>query len=131
MTPNDILTPGSDNRMMMIETSDKDICSRNAWRRAQHVVNCFWHRWAKEYLPTLIERRKWRKVKRNFQVGDIILVATDNTPREKWPLGRITETFPDEKGHVRSVMLTSKNNKYKRPIAKLVLLLPCEENFDK
>ena len=61
--------------------------------------------------------KKMAKVKRNFQVGDVVLVATDNTPREKWPLGRITEIFPDEKGHVRSVMLISKNNKYKRPIA--------------
>ena len=78
LTPNDILAPGSDNRMIMIETSDRDRCSRNAWRRAQHVVNCFWQRWQKEYLPTLLGRKKWRKCHRNFQVCDIVLVASDN-----------------------------------------------------
>ena len=124
LTPNEILTPGSDDRMMMLETCDRDQHSRNSWLRAQFVVNKFWERWAKEYLPTLAERSKWKTEFRNFQVDDVVVIPVDRQPRAQWPLGRVVDVHPDDKGKVRSVTLKTKDGSIKRPIAKLCMLIP-------
>jgi len=92
--------------------------------RAQHVVNKFWERWVKEYLPTIAERSKWKKETRNFQVDDIVLIPEERQPRAQWPLGRVTNVHPDDKGKVRSVTLRTKDGNIKRPIAKLCMLIP-------
>ena len=34
-----------------------------------------------EYLPTLMERQKWRSRKENIKVGDLLLLADENYPR--------------------------------------------------
>ena len=64
------------------------IYSRRQWKRVQHLVNEFWSRWKKEYLVHLQERSKWRTKKRNFQVGDVVLVKSEEK-RNKWPIGRV------------------------------------------
>lgn len=52
-----------------------DVYSRRRWRRIQHITNEFWSRWRKELLATLQEKSKWWKSRRNFRVGDIVLLA--------------------------------------------------------
>ena len=51
----------------------------------EYLSNVFWCRWLKEYLPSLQEREKCNRPKRNFQIGDIVLLLQDNTPRSSWP----------------------------------------------
>ena len=41
-----------------------------------------------------------------------------------WPLGQVISTFPGNDGRVRVAMVCTPTSTYKRPIAKLVLLLP-------
>lgn len=43
-----------------------DLNCRHAWRQAQYLANLFWRRWTREYLPTLLERKKWTEPKRNL-----------------------------------------------------------------
>jgi len=83
----------------------------------------FWRRWVKEYLPTLQERQKWFKPRRNFQIGDIVLPTDEKSPRGLWPLARITGVKTNQRdGLVRSVTLKTKSSTLKRPIDKIVLL---------
>ena len=85
-------------------TFDKDDLScRRAWRQAQYLDNLFWRRWTSEYLPTLLERKKWNTPRRNLEVGDLVLLADESFPRGKWPLGRIVEVMPSRDGLVRTV----------------------------
>ena len=56
-----------------------------------------------------------------------------NKHRNKWHLGRIVEPFPDRKGLVRQVSVNVCSDdgnviNLKRPISKLVLLLPAEND---
>ena len=37
-----------------------DLYCKREWRQAQYLTGVFWRRWSNEYLPTLVERRKWR-----------------------------------------------------------------------
>ena len=46
-----------------------DLTCRRAWKQAQYLANLFWRRWTREYLPTLLERKKWTEPKRNLQIG--------------------------------------------------------------
>jgi len=44
------------------------------------------------------------------------------------PLGRVLEAYPNEHGVVRSVLVRLKGREIKRPIHKLCLIQPCDEN---
>ena len=57
--------------------------------------------------------------KKNFTVGDTVIVD-EPTPRNVWPIGRITEVFPDRDGFVCHVRV--KTSTLERPITKLCLL---------
>ena len=63
------------------------------------------------------------KVTSNFEIGDVVLVVDENSPRNSWPLGRILEVKPN-KGHglARRVTLRTKTAVLERPIDKIVLL---------
>ena len=104
---------------------------RKQWRIVQHIANQFWSRWRKEYLTNLQTRQKWVKQRRNFRVGDIVLVKDKDlfATRNSWPMARITEVYPGDDGLVRSVKLhiatrdpKGKISQLVRPISKLVLL---------
>lgn len=59
-------------------------CNRlSRWQRMQRVVQDFWSRWQKEYLPTLQKRYKWPGPQPNLSVGDMVLLQDDNLPPYK------------------------------------------------
>ena len=79
---------------------------------------------SKEYLQQLQARNKWIRPRRNFQVGDVVLLKENQSPRNRWPMAKVVATHPDDQGQVLSVkMLTSNDSKLERPINKLVLLV--------
>ena len=78
---------------------------KRQWKQAQYLIDLFWKRWLKQYLPTLQIRQKWLKRKKNLQVGDLVLLMDEKFARGQWPLARIIEVFPSEDGLARSVKL--------------------------
>jgi len=106
--------------------SSIDTYNRKQWKRTQHLVQEFWSWWRKEFLATLQEREKWKKHRRNLRIGDMILLK-EEIGQVNRPMGRVTEVFPDNQGHVRSVKIKMENNReVLRPISKIVLLLESE-----
>ena len=82
---------------------------KKRWRRVQELVRHFWHRWLREWIPSLSNRRKWLKEERDLQSGDVVLVMSPNTPRGRWPLGRIVEAYQGKDGHVRVTLIHKSN----------------------
>ncbi|XP_015747609.1 PREDICTED: uncharacterized protein LOC107327381 [Acropora digitifera] len=80
-----------------------DLYCKRAWKQAQYLTGVFWRRWSNEYLPTLMERRKWRKPKENIKSGDLVLLADKNYPWGEWPIARVVETVVGRDGFVRAV----------------------------
>ena len=141
LTPNHLLTmktkvvlppPG------VFKSADK--YSRKRWRRVQHLANEFWSRWKKEFLLTLQQRQKWSKDRRNIQVGDIVILGDNDTPRNQWQLAKVINTNSDADGRVRSARLkvgdrtpnsngqpVTQASYLDRPIQKMVLLVPKED----
>ena len=90
--------------------------------------NQFWTSWKRDYLQTLQQRTKWHQPVQNLSIGDIVLVVSENSPPTKWPLGRITVTFPGSDGLVRVVEIRTANSSLKRPITKVCRLPVLNEN---
>jgi len=74
-------------------------------------------------MQTLQTRQKWHGVKPNLAVGVVVLLLDSNLPQEKWPLGRIVQTFSDDQGLVCQVLIKSQNRSFKCPISNLGKLL--------
>ena len=41
---------------------------KKRWRRVQELVRHFWHRWLREWIPSLSNRRKWLKEERDLHI---------------------------------------------------------------
>ena len=74
------------------------------------------------YLPSLQARQKWIKPRRDFAVGDLVLIADERVHRGQWPLGRVLEVHPGRDGFVRSGKVATKSSVLTRPISKLCFL---------
>jgi hypothetical protein len=95
---------------------------RKRWRHVQSLSDKFWNRWLREYIPILQLRHKWHDKKRNFRIGDLVLVADENTTRGLWPLGLIDDVKVGRDDLVRSVCVKTKSTTLIRPVSKIVLL---------
>ena len=95
---------------------------RKHWRHVQHIATLFWKRWIKEYLPEFQRRQKWVKDVPNLNVGDLVLLLDENSPRGSWPLGLVKEISMGKDGLVRSARVKTATTKLVRPITKLVIL---------
>ena len=101
---------------------DGDLSCRRRWRHAQRVVDHFWKRWRREYLPELTVRRKWQRETRNLEAGDLVLVVEDSEPRGHWPLARVVRPVSGSDGRVRSAEIRTAGGTYVRPVSRLCLL---------
>ncbi|XP_063063815.1 uncharacterized protein LOC134456380 [Engraulis encrasicolus] len=130
------LEPLTPNHLLLLKTTPtlppgifqkSDVYAKRRWKQVQYMADLFWLRWTKEYLLLLQERQKWTGTKKNFNIGDIVLVVDPTAPRGSWPLGRVLETISDAKGLVRSVKLKTKTSVLERPITKLCRILEADD----
>ena len=95
---------------------------RRRWRQVQYMVDLFWRRWVREYVPLLQTRNKWCQTRKNLKIGDIVLLVDYNAPRGYWPLAQVINVFPGSDGLVRKVRVRTQSSVFDRPISKCVLL---------
>ena len=133
MQPDDLTEPLTVNQLLTQKSSavlpppgrfpSPDLYSRQRWRRVQHMANQFWIRWRRELLPSLQSRAKWQKTRRNLAEGDVVVVIEDDSPRTRWPLGRVVAVHPAADGLVRRVRVRVGSGEYERPVHRLIPLL--------
>ena len=73
-------------------------------------------------IPQLNVMTKWWKHAADIKTGDVFLVMDDNLPRYRWPLGRVTSTFPGPDRVVRVVEIEVSGKIYRRGVRYLVPL---------
>ena len=95
---------------------------RQRWKFIQYLSNQFWKRWLREYVPELQRRSKWCLKQKNIQVGDVVLLCEENTPRFLWPLGLVIEVKEGRDKLVRTVRVKTKSTVLVRPVSKVVNL---------
>ena len=114
--------------------TDRDLLSygKLRWKRVRYLAEEFWTRWKNDYIHALQIRRKWHKPARNVEVGDVVMLR-DNTPRNCWPLGIVTETKKCRDGLVRSVTVKLKPTQsgsvrvMRRAVHDLIVILQTQE----
>ena len=81
--------------------------------------------------PSLQERQTLFGPRRNFQIGDIVLLTDEKSPRGLWPLARIKGVKTNQRYRlVRGVTFKTKSSTLERFIDKLVLLEGAAEVSD-
>ena len=124
LSPNHLLLLKGDSSPLPGEFCVADVYKRR-WRHTQHLVDVFWKRWVKEYIPQLQRANKWQNVRENVKVNDIVLIVDENTPRGLWPLGIVSEVKVSGDGLVRTVHVKTQSTTLVRPISKIVWLESC------
>ena len=123
LSPNDVLIMKPHVLLPFPGSFDKpDLYTRKRWRRVQYLMDVFWYRWRREFLAARQERSKWVQRVPNVKVGDIVLIKEDS-PRNCWPLARVTAVTGSDDGCVRSVTLKTKSSTLHRPIHKILVLI--------
>ena len=102
-------------------TGTQDTLKR--FHQCQAMVQHIWQRWSREYLHTLQGRTKWQQKSPNLQVGDVVVLRHEKTFSCHWPLATVLEVYPGDDGLVRVARIKTATGIYKRPVAKLSLLL--------
>ena len=103
--------------------SYRSISLLHRWHLCQNLVRQFWSRWSNEYLATLHRFSKWNKRSENLREGEVVLLQEDSLIPTRWPIGRITKTFPGADGCVRVVTVKTSTGSYTRPVTKIAPLL--------
>ena len=94
-------------------------------------------------MQSLQLRQKWIPVQRNLQVDDIVIIKDESLPRNRWKLGRVDETYPNNDGLIRKVRVVIATDSLddsgrptkpvvhlERPVQKVILLLPRDRVAD-
>ena len=134
ITPAMLLTLRDDSNGPPLENlneSDLLAYGRSRYRRVLYLSQQFFKRWKTLYLSNLQYRNKWLNKKRNFQIGDIVLLR-ESYKRTKWPIARVVDVKLGTDSLVRTVSLQlgSKNEKTRtltRSIHDIVLLIKSRE----
>ena len=103
----------------------------------------WWQEWFKCSFDSMVFREKWRTSQRNVCKGDVVLIRdTGKFSAGDYRRGRIVDTFPDDQGHVRTVLVQLYRPDNRRQpdaytgegqvnvrmaIQRLVVLIPVEE----
>ena len=121
LTPNHLLKFKPEHPMPVRDFTKQDIY-RKRWRHVQYLAQEFWRRWVGEYLPTITFRPRDIEDRKEFKVGDMVLVLGGSMVRSRWPLGRIVKTYTSHDGLVRTVDVRTQTGTYKRPISCISFL---------
>ncbi|XP_065095606.1 uncharacterized protein LOC135717443 [Ochlerotatus camptorhynchus] len=121
LTPNHFLLYGSTGIKQPATDPVNGNILRDSWKLAQHIVDDFWRRWVREYLPTLTRRTKWFEAVKPLEPGDLVVIV-DEHARNRWERGRILEIFPDKSGQVRRATVQTARGVFARPAVKLAVL---------
>ena len=89
----------------------------------------FYHRWIKEYLPPLVDQKKWTTECRNLEIKDLVIIPVEDTARSHRPLGRIVTVYAGKNYIVRSVKERTPNGEFVRPSGNLCLFEASHEQL--
>ncbi|KXJ68243.1 hypothetical protein RP20_CCG004852 [Aedes albopictus] len=91
------------------------------WGHAQHLLDLFWSRWIREYLPNIRGRTKWFEDSPPIKPGDLVIVVEEGM-RNSWARGKVVRIYPGKDGRVRVADVQINGKVLQRPVAKLAVI---------
>ena len=130
LTPNHFLLGNRNVCLPYLPYAEEFVDHRKLFRQIQAYANLIWDRFCKEYLPTLNNRQKWRSTaNETLKKGDLVCLIEDSDKRGYYNLGRVTEIIDGSDGVIRSAIVQTNDEVYKRPGVKLAPVLPGKDVF--
>lgn len=120
LTPNHFLLGSSSGEIRFGRHDAQYKCTSKQWRISQNFADSIWKRWLREYLPTLIARKKWQVDEEPLEVGNLVLILDQNAPRNEWKKGIIFQIFPATDSQVRLARVKTAYGPFTRPTRKLI-----------
>ncbi|XP_055614998.1 uncharacterized protein LOC129761304 [Toxorhynchites rutilus septentrionalis] len=107
LTPNHFLLLSSRGVTQPPEPlTERPEAMRSNWKLMKSMVDEFWHRWVKEYLPTIACRPKWTDESKELKEGDLALIV-DESCRNGWLRGRVVSVIHGRDGRVRQAFVNT------------------------
>ena len=105
LTPSHFIFPyfplASSANILPPSTDQRDLL-RLSRRTTRDLVDRFWQRFQREYIPTLERRGKWTEsLQHGPRIGQICLLTDPITPRENWRMVQICDIIHKDKLHPR------------------------------
>ncbi|CAI5677208.1 unnamed protein product [Oreochromis niloticus] len=130
ITPNILLMGRYDASLPQVVYDPSNLIGGRRWRHSQVLVDHFWSRFIRHYLPILQERQKWQKDAECLKPDQVVLIVDPQLPRALWPVGKVTTTYPGADGSIRTAAVKVKDRTYIRPVARLASLPMLEDDKD-
>lgn len=122
LSPNHFILHHNRQLPVFCDADPSCLNSRKRWKQSQWLVQHFWQRFRREYLPSLCISHKWNSEQPNLKVGDIVVIVDHSAPRGYWPLGRVLDLDLGRDNRVRAVTLRTKNGSLVRPASQVCLV---------
>jgi hypothetical protein len=103
------------------------------FENVQQIQHEFWKRWIEEVFPQRLKQSKWKQEKRELKTGDIVLRKDETAAGQTYKYAKVTKVHTSTDGKVRAADIEYKlpgESAFRmttRPIHKLVLIIPIEE----
>jgi hypothetical protein len=107
------------------------------FENVQRTQQEFWKRWIEEVFPELLKQTRWKQGRRDLKVGDIVLRKDETAAGQTYKYAKVVKVHTSEDGKVRAADIEYKlpgESVFRvitRPIHKLVLVVPAEEQATK
>ncbi|XP_055634159.1 uncharacterized protein LOC129774446 [Toxorhynchites rutilus septentrionalis] len=122
LTPNHFLLMNSNGVVQPSKTiDDPDAVCRSDWDYCRRMVDLFWRRWIREYLPIISRRTKWFGEVKPVKQEDLVIII-DDRKRNGWMRGRVLQVQMGQDGRVRQAWVQTSTGVLRRPVAKLAVL---------
>jgi len=89
------------------------------WSHVQLMFQHLWKCWSHDYLHQLQQRTKWKEVKPNVTIGDLVLVKEDDLPPLVWKKAVIIDMHTGQDGLVRVLTIRTAAGTFIRLIANI------------
>ena len=93
--------------------------TRKLWSNVYSMMNEFGTRLLEEYLPTLRKHQKRPSTVDGIEIGNMVWIVENNTPRLIWPKGRVQKVIKGKNNVVRSCLVKKSRQKFVKPAPKL------------
>ncbi|XP_060865555.1 uncharacterized protein LOC132941464 [Metopolophium dirhodum] len=130
LTPSHFLIGGA---MLLPEEPDitkEEPKGLRRWQLVQNLMQTFWKRWSKEYLPQIQIRGKWTSKSAQLAKGDVVIIKDDCMPPTRWKLGLVVELHPGSDDDVMQDQVKELRKKRGIIKASLTLMKNFVERFD-
>ena len=88
------------------------------FKESQTLLDHYWSRLLKEFVPELNRRTKWQQANAELKKDDVVWLYKDFTPRGIWPIGRIVKAHVSRDGVARSFDIKTSTGMVQRPAVR-------------